>query len=168
MAASQPPPDIPGIVNFVGSLFAILGIPLTFWRIRRTNKAVDKTERTIANYQVLRLLPQLGTFEVQLDAAVNAGERDAAVTALIEWKSAANRLQGLLAGMKEHDEFRGELKSAVALASTAKQQLGTMKTFSGSTIERHTRDFRASATNISNEADVLETRLSSRTSGGLE
>lgn len=168
MAASQPPPpDIPAIVNFVGSLFAILGIPLTFWRIRRTNKAVDKTERTIANFQVLRLLPLLGSHEVQLDAAVNEGDRDAAVQAVLEWKSAANRLRGLLA-VKEHDEFRDQLKKAVELASVAKGQLSTLKTVSSVTIERNTREFRAAAGSISNEADVLETRLSSRSSGGIE
>jgi hypothetical protein len=168
MAAPEPQTDWAAILNFVASIVAIVGIPVTVYRTWRTNKAVEKSEKTIARYQILRLLPTLGNAQIRIDAAVDSGAHTDLLEALGAWKSSANKVQGLLADMKDNQQFKDELRDAVKLASTALSDLRAAKIRTPSSMERHTREFRLAATNLSNAADVLETRLSTRSTGGLE
>jgi hypothetical protein len=178
------------VLDNLASLIAIFGVPFTIVTVLRTQSAVNATERFLGGQQALRLLPELRAIEAELDRCVATGRKDDAIEQLLRWRTTANRLQGLLLIPPEVSMLRRftswvkrsrtavpnaglieELKASVALASTAKTALVQVKepppggTPVKDSLESVTRAFRRKATEVSNAADILETMLSSRTSG---
>ena len=149
-----------------GSAVSILGVPFAVYRILRTHEIVRATERHLASQELIRLLPELRSAEVRIDAAIADGERETAISSLLLWRSHANRLQGLLADDVEHAALVAALRTSVSLASDAKNALVKMKPPTPEAVERATRAFRSHAAHVSDDADILETRLSTRMPGG--
>ena len=63
----------------LASLITIAGIPFTIYRVLKTERTIKATEERLTRYQLLTTLPSLRQHERALDAAIQQGDRNAAV-----------------------------------------------------------------------------------------
>jgi hypothetical protein len=123
-------------LGVVASIATIIGLPPTFWRVVRTGQVVAETERRINVQQLLTLLPALRIAELGLDRATAAIDRNQAVDHIVAFRTAANRLRGLLADDPGHRDLSRQLQEAVASASQTAMILADLKTPTGTTSRR--------------------------------
>ncbi|WP_292761941.1 hypothetical protein [Microbacterium sp. UBA3486] len=123
------------IVTVVGFWVAIVQLKKTATATKATTTAVETANRRMLYNHLLVLMPQLRGLEGDIDASVVAGDKAAAVRALVAFSHAANQVAALLDteprndGVGEHAELIGELRAAARAVSAAKGELvsGTKK-----------------------------------------
>lgn len=109
-------------IGLIGIAVSLVGFGLTIWQLVRTANASIATKNAIASANrrmllnhLLVLLPQLSTFEADLDAAILADDKPGATRALVQFSHAANQVAALL---ESHDGAEdADLANALRLSA---------------------------------------------------
>jgi len=146
------------VLSLVGLALAIAGLVVALRQLKRTRDAVEaserataRTERALALNRLLVLTPLLDRVEHELDLAIAADDRAAAIRHLAEWRTTAGPIQGLIFKNPHADEdLRAALRESVLQAAQAKGRLLDSRTSVAATT-KNARDVIAGATQLVGE-----------------
>jgi hypothetical protein len=154
---------IPEWVSVVGLPVGIVAVFLTWRQLRKTataagaaKDAVERTEQHLAENQLLLLIPRMLQHARDLDHAVHRTDREAAQACLTDWRNAATQVRVLAARTNAHPNVAHHVRTAVALISTAHDELGNPER-NAAEATRRVRDRMSDAGDAANE--IITERL---------
>lgn len=118
------------VIGVLGLLATGIGFWIAIFQLRKTATAAQATTRAIelANGRMLLnhllvLLPQMKNLEADLDAAIAAPDKIAAIRALVAFSHTANQVAALLETEVAQSELVAQLRASARAASLAKSDL---------------------------------------------
>jgi hypothetical protein len=104
-----------------------------------SQRAVERTERHLADNHLLLWVPKLEQVARNLEAAARSDRRDATMVHLTEWRETATHVRTLVERDGDRPELIAKLQTAVAMILSAKDDLVADSSTPAAEATRHVR-----------------------------
>ncbi|MDO9441788.1 MAG: hypothetical protein Q7T73_12940 [Beijerinckiaceae bacterium] len=119
-------------INLVGLILTVIGFGVTIWQLVRganaaiaTKEAIEGANKRMILNHMLVLLPQLKSIEADLDSALYANDKQAAIKVLVDYSYTAKQIASLLEAEDVDAKLVTSLKMSAANASASKAAIVT-------------------------------------------